>query len=105
MTSELVAYYMAASVHPALAAKYAQVYPEWKEYARTHGIVELPARPVEFANFISDIAARTSSLSYVQLVAAAVDERHLALFHDSPIRNLSFKRLMRGIRRHLSKEP
>ena len=89
---------------------YSKAFAEWEEYALDEQVCALPARAMEFGNFIADVAKKAGSISRINMLVAAVSDRHLSEYLPTPTADPSFRRLLTGIRRQLfrpavSKEP
>ena len=56
-----------------------------------------------FGNFIAHHMDRKKFLSKINLITAAVADKHWSQYHVSPTENFTFRRLMAGIRREHAK--
>ena len=82
---------------------YDRAFSLWEDYAIDEAIPTMPVTPMELGNFLADVAAQTGSLSKVNLITAAVADRHLAEHMKSPTIDPSFRKMLSGIRRQLFK--
>ena len=103
-------HYMRHAVAIRTEYSYAKAYAEWEAYALEEGVCAIPAASMELGNFIADTAKNTGSMSRVNLIVAAVADKHLSEYILSPTTDPSFRRLLSGVRRQLfrpavSKEP
>ena len=61
----------------------------------------LPISPIDLGNFLADVAEQTGSISKINLLIAAVADRHLAGHLKSPTTDPSLRKMVTGIRRQL----
>ena len=97
--------YLAQAVAPSTAAAYKRAFTEWETKAAQWGVPAVPVTPLVFGNFIAELMKNKASLAKINLLTAAVADRHWSQYETSPTENFTFRRLMTGIRRKHAKAP
>ena len=89
------------SLAPNTERAYDRAFKEWESYATDEAIPSLPITPIDLGNFVARVADETGSMSKVNLLIAAVTDRHLAEYLKPPTQDPSFRKMMAGVRRAL----
>ena len=95
--------YLACAVAPSTAASYRRAFGEWQQKADLWKIPAVPVSPLVFGNFIAESMAQSPSLARINLLTAAVADRHWSNYYKSPTEDPTFRRLLAGIRRKHAK--
>ena len=96
---------MAGSVAASTARSYDRVFKTWISFAETHHLPIFPVNPIALGNCLSEIADSSGSFATISTLVAAIARYHWDRFTPSPTENFSFRRLLQGFRRRLSKPP
>ena len=94
---------MKLSLAPNTERAYDRAFQEWESYAIDEAIPTLPITPIDLGNFVARVADETGSMAKVNLLIAAVADRHLAEYLPPPTQDASFRKMMAGVRRALFK--
>ena len=97
--------YLACAIALSTAAAYSKAYKEWEQQAQQWGIPPIPVQPLVFGNFIAMTMAKNPSLSKINILTAAVADKHWSQYCKSPTEDPTFRRLITGIRRKHAKPP
>ena len=98
-------YYMAGSIAASTARSYDRAFKTWLSFASSNHLPAMPIDPIALGNCLSVIADTTGSFSAISTLVAAVARQHWDRFLPSPTETYSFRRLLQGFRRRLSKPP
>ena len=93
--------YMEASLAPKTRRAYDRAFQDWESYAIEEDIPVLPIAPIDLCNIVANIAVETGSMSKVNLLIAAVADKHLSEHLESPTADSSFRKMMIGVRKRL----
>ena len=96
---------MAGSIAGSTARSYDRVFKTWISFAEAHRLPIFPVGPIALGNCLSEIADSSGSFATISTLVAAVARYHWDRFLPSPTENFSFRRLLQGFRRRLSKPP
>ena len=95
--------YLACAVAPSTAASYKRALGEWQRKADSWNIPAVPVSPLVFGNFIAESMAQNPSLARINLLTAAIADKHWSNYYKSPTEDPTFRRLLAGIRRKHAK--
>ena len=98
-------YYMAGSISASTAKSYDRAFKTWAQFSSANNLPLFPADPVALGNCLSEVADSSGSFSALSTIVASVARYHWDRFLPSPTENFSFRRLLQGFRRRLSKPP
>ena len=92
---------MEVSLAPKTRQAYDRAFQDWESYAVEEDIPVLPIAPIDLCNIIANIAVETGSMSKVNLLIAAIADKHLSEHLESPTADPSFRKMMTGVRKKL----